>query len=231
MIELVLADEIYQHGSEHAGNRPRREQAAVNGADHARAEQIGKICGDGGEAAAVHREDDAEEADEQRKIAGRCRPWDGGVERNAQHEEGVVGRLAPDPVGQRGPENPPQDVEQGQQAGEGGAERGDLALLRGIELIEGRADTDQAAAEHFLQQRGGEGKDADTGRDVQAQHPPRQPELRRPPRNIQPHVVLSCKGAGYRGGRSPLRRLPAVGRQPVAERAGHHEHEVDGGQC
>ena len=55
------------------------------------------------------------------------------VQHDAEHEEGVVGRLAADAVGQRGPEEPSADVEQRQQAGEAGGDGGDRLRLLVVE--------------------------------------------------------------------------------------------------
>jgi hypothetical protein len=42
----------------------------MDGADELRAEHVGEIGRHGREAAAIHRQDDAEEGDEQRQLAG-----------------------------------------------------------------------------------------------------------------------------------------------------------------
>ncbi len=202
----------------------------MNRADHAGAEQIRQVGRDGGEAAAVHRDVDAEEADEQREAAGSRGPRNRCVEDGSQHEERGVGHLAPDPIRQRCPEDAAENVEQRQQAREGGAEGGDLRLLFGRQLIEGRVDADQLAAEDFLQQRGGESEDADSGGDVQAQDGPRQPELRRPHGHVEMHVIRSCERGRRRRRWIPFGWLPPIRGQPVSQGPADHEHEVDGGE-
>ena len=51
---------IDDHRADDARGRPGGEQAPVNGADELRAEDVGEIGRDGGEAAAIHRGDQAE---------------------------------------------------------------------------------------------------------------------------------------------------------------------------
>jgi hypothetical protein len=78
-------------------------------------------------------------------------------------------------VRERRPEEAAADVEQAQQAGEAGGDRGDLRQLRGVQLIERQFVAQQLAGEHFLQQWRSHAENADTGRHVQAQHQPHQP--------------------------------------------------------
>ena len=70
--------------AEDARRGPRGKQPAVDGADELRAEDVGEIGRHRREAAAVHRQDDAEEGDEQGQATGRRGGRDGGVERAAE---------------------------------------------------------------------------------------------------------------------------------------------------
>jgi hypothetical protein len=72
---------------------------------------------------------------------------------------------------------------------------------------------DQLAAEDFLQHRRGHADHADAGRDVQAQHRPDQPELRRLVRVVEMHVALGDHRLGFAGGVQPSGRQPAGGRR------------------
>ena len=102
-----------------------------------------------------------------------------------------------------------------------------VAFCVGVELVEADVgQADQLAGEDFLQHRRGHADHADARRDVQAEHPPDQPELRRLVRVVQMNVVLRDHRIGL------CRRRPALGppagrRNAIAERADHHEHEVD----
>ena len=91
-VELELADVVHEHRAEDAGGRPGGEQAAVDGADHLRAEHVREIRRHRREAAAVHRQDDAEERDEQREAAdaGATREWRRRA--RAEQEEDRVGQ-------------------------------------------------------------------------------------------------------------------------------------------
>ncbi|KAF1857804.1 hypothetical protein Lal_00041258 [Lupinus albus] len=160
---------------------------------------------DGGEAAAIHREDDAEDRHEQRlraRIRGGGR---GGVEQGAEEEEGGVGTAA-----RRSPPRWPRPAPSGRRRGRQGRAR--LA--------------DEGAAEDFLQHRRGERQHADTRRDVQAEHQPDHPELEglvRVPQVDVPGGDHRVRGGS--GGRPPF-RLPAGRGHAVAEGAGHHEQQV-----
>ena len=114
VIDLILADVVDEHRTEHAGRRPRRDQPAVDGADVARAEHVLQIGRHGGEAAAVHADDDDEAQHEQRHAADRAGPWDGAVQDGPEHEEAEIGVLAPDIVRRGGPEETARHVEQAQ---------------------------------------------------------------------------------------------------------------------
>ena len=92
--QLEFADIVDEHRAEHAGRRPGGQQAAVDGADHLGAEQVGQVGRDGGEAAAVHGQDDAESADEQSQIARLVAgEGSGRVEDDAQDEKDEVSAL------------------------------------------------------------------------------------------------------------------------------------------
>ena len=149
------------------------------------------------------------------------------IERDAEQEERVIGVLAPDIVRQRRPEETAADIEQRQQPGEAGGDRGDGDFLIAAERVEAELGvSDQLAAEDFLQHRRGHADDADAGGDVEAEHPPDQPELRRLVRVLQMHVMLRDHRLGF-ARRRPAFRPPAGRRQPIAERADHHEEEID----
>lgn len=149
----------------------------MNGADHLRAEQVSQVRRHGRETAAIHRQDDAERGHEQRHVTQVPHVRHQAVKANAQGEEGKVGVLAPDIVGERCPEEPPADVEQAQQAGEAGGDRGNLCQLGRIQLAEGQFVAQQFAGEHFLQQGRRHAENTDARRHVQAQHQPDQREL------------------------------------------------------
>ncbi|MNT70843.1 hypothetical protein D3C72_2092710 [compost metagenome] len=84
----------------------------MDGADELRAENVGEIGGNGGEAAAIHRQDDAEGGHEEHLAADTGGPGGRGIQHDAEQEEDVIGVLAADLVGQRGPEETPADVEE-----------------------------------------------------------------------------------------------------------------------
>ncbi|KAG0920508.1 hypothetical protein G6F32_015567 [Rhizopus arrhizus] len=85
--QLVFADVVHQHGAEDARRRPCRQQAAVDGAHHLRAEQVGQVGRHRGEPAAVHGQDHAERRHEQRQGADVRGPRDGGIQDEAQDQE------------------------------------------------------------------------------------------------------------------------------------------------
>ncbi len=97
--ELRLTDIIHHHRADNAGGRPSGQQAAVNGADELGTEHVGKIGWHGGEAAAIHRQDDAEGEHEQRLVADLGEERRRRIERDAKNEERVIGVLPPDIVG------------------------------------------------------------------------------------------------------------------------------------
>ena len=90
----------------------------MDSTDELRAEHVGEVGGNCGEAAAVHRQDDRDAGDEQRHAANRPGERDEGVKHGAEREEDDVGPLATEDVGQRRPEDPAGDVEQAQKADE-----------------------------------------------------------------------------------------------------------------
>ena len=65
LFDLILPDVIHQHGSQYPGDRPGGQQPAVDGADLVGAEHVAQVGRDGGETAAIHRENDAEGRNEQ----------------------------------------------------------------------------------------------------------------------------------------------------------------------
>ena len=156
------------------------------------------------------------------------RPGRGGVQQDPEREECVIGRLAPDHIGERGPEESSADIEQRQQAGETRGDGGDRLSLRGIERGEGNIRAaDQAAAENLLQHGRGDSDHADAGGHVQAQHRPDQPKLLGLMRVPQMHLF----GHDHRLGRlrGPTVGRPSRRRQPIAEGAADHEDEIDRG--
>src|SRR5215471_21583444 len=124
----------------------------MNGADELRAEHIGKIGRNGSEAAAIHRQDDADGADEYRLRAGIRGPRHQQVTDDPENKERVVGVLAPDIIGERGPEEPAADIEQREQSGETGGDPRDEDFLVAAQSIKAELwMSDQFAAEDFLQ--------------------------------------------------------------------------------
>ena len=85
---------------------------------------------------------------------------------------------------------------------------------------------EQPATEGLLQHGRGRPDNADTGRDVEAEHRPDQPELKCLVRVLEVHVPGGDHGIGVDWWR-PALRLPAGGRQAVAEGPAKHEHEID----
>ena len=53
-VDLSLPDVVHQHGAEHGGGRPGQEDAAMDGADFQRAEQVFDVYRHGGKPSAVH---------------------------------------------------------------------------------------------------------------------------------------------------------------------------------
>ena len=80
--------------------------------DELRAENVREIGGNGGEAPAIHRQDDAEGGDEEHLAADPGSPGGRSIEHDAKQEEDVVGILAADLVGERSPEEAAANVEQ-----------------------------------------------------------------------------------------------------------------------
>src|SRR5437763_13349480 len=70
-------------------------------ADELGAEHVGEISRHGGEAAAIHRENDAEGEHEQRLVADLGKERRRRIERDAKNEERVIGVLAADVIRQR----------------------------------------------------------------------------------------------------------------------------------
>jgi MFS family permease len=117
-VDLVLADVVDEDRAGDAGGRPRSEQAAVDGADVGRAEEVGEVRRDGREAPAVHRHDRRDARDEERDAARPARDRHRGVEERAQREEERVRPPPPDAVGERRPEEAAPHVEEAEQADE-----------------------------------------------------------------------------------------------------------------
>ena len=104
-------------------------------------------------------------------------------------------------------------------------------FLIGAECVEAKFRmADQLACEDLLQHRRGHADHADTGRHVQAEDPPDQPELRCLVCILKMHIVLRDHRIRLRG-RSPALRAPSGRRNAIAERADQHEEEVDCSHC
>src|SRR5262245_35250684 len=56
---LRFADVVHEHRSDDARRRPRGQQATMDRSDVLRTERVSKVRGNGGEATAIHRHDDA----------------------------------------------------------------------------------------------------------------------------------------------------------------------------
>ena len=168
-VDLSLPDVVHQHGAEHGGSRPGQEDATVDGADFQRAEQVFDVYRHGGKSPAVHGDDDAEADDEQRFAAAFAQRGDGEIEQSAEDEEEVVGRFAPQPVGDAGPEKAAAHVEQAQQADEAGRRR----------RTDRRTRADGLFGKQFLYHDRSLSQHADAGGNVQAQNPKQQVKLRR----------------------------------------------------
>ena len=101
----------------------------MNGPDILGAEDVGQIRGDGGEAAAVHGQDDAEDDDEEGDAAGLPGERGHRVKHETQGEEDEVGALPADVVGEGRPADPAGDIGQTEQRRESGTDAGELGLL------------------------------------------------------------------------------------------------------
>ena len=101
----------------------------MDGTHHLRAEEVREVGGDRREATAVHGEDHPKEQHEERKTPGGSGPGYRAVKHDAEDEEERVGRLAPDPVGEGGPEDPSGDIEERQKPGEASRDGGDTRQL------------------------------------------------------------------------------------------------------
>ena len=165
-----------------AGRRPGGQQSPVDRADKLRSENIGEIGRNGGEAAAIHRQDDAERGDEQRLRAHMRERRRERVEHDAETEEDEIGRLAAEPIRQRGPEKTPAILNSENKPTKPGRRSSRWRVLRDRRSSAEKPTSGspnnappkiswnigEAIAEH-----------ADAGRNVEAQHHPDQPELRR----------------------------------------------------
>ena len=81
-------------------------------------------------------------------------------------------------------------------------------------------------SEHVLTHQRRLAEDADSGRDIQAEYDPQEPELRRLPRNVYGDIRLRNEPLRRRGGNVSLRSPPGRG-HAEGKRAEHHEGEVD----
>ena len=151
------------------------------------------------------------------------------IQGDAEQEERVVGVLAPDIVGKRRPEEPAADVEQREKPGETGGDGRDQRALIRRELREPDARL-PISEPPKISCSIGEAMPmtpipAET---LRHEHRPDQPELLGLVRVTQVHLVLGDHGLGL-ARRRPAFRPPTGRRDPIAECADHHEHEIDRG--
>ena len=140
----------------------------------------------------------------------------GQVQRHPAQEEQVVGVLAAQHVGERGPANASNDRHDGDADDE----------IRGEGLVD---DVREVRTVDLLDHGGGAADDADPGRDVAAEGRPQQPELRRLQGRIDVHVRGEADGLGGLR-RRPTGGHPAVLRNLERQRGGHHDGGVDATQ-
>src|SRR5271168_3724833 len=118
--QLIFAEVVDERRTEHACRRPCGEDSAVNGADVMSAEEIADVSGNGGEAAAVHAEEDDGDGDEELYVinVGCAGEWQQVVEDSAEAEENKISGFAADEVGGGGPEKAACHIEEAEQADE-----------------------------------------------------------------------------------------------------------------
>ena len=224
--DLRIAHPADDLRTDDTGGRPCGQQTAMDGADELGPEDVGEVGRHGGEPAAIHRQDDAEGADEQSLRSDVSEGWCRRVERDPKAEEGEVRRFAADLVRHRRPEEPATDVEQGQQADEAGGDPGDRLQLVAAELAVNQArHADQLSGEDFLEHRRGHRQHRNACGDVEEQHGPDHPEGAGLVRVIEVHGPRRDERALVLGGR-PALRLPTFRRHPIAERADQHDDEI-----
>ena len=193
----------------------------MNAADVQRAEQIRQIGRNGGETAAEHRKDNHCRRIEQHqpgdgRVGAHRRGHKGNrqIQQQPQHEEAGKGGLAPDVVGNGGPEEAPAHIED--------------ANHQHIEGGEGRRyDARQRGAEDVAHNGLGDADDAGAGRHIEAQHHPQQIELRRFVGLVEMH-----RFAGGLAGLAAAVLVGAVGRpagggNPVGKGGQQHDDEVE----
>ena len=76
-----------------------------------------------------------------------------GVKDETEGKEGVIGGFTPDVIGERSPEKAAGDVEQAEQSSKSRGEGRDLTFFLHGQLGKGLIDSDEFAAENFLQHR------------------------------------------------------------------------------
>lgn len=193
---------------EDRGHGPRGDEPTVNRADLHRAEHVAQIRGDRREAAAIHRDDQRGDADEERHIAHPLRERDEAVEHRTEEEVDEVNALAPGVVARARPEKAAAHIEDAEEPREAVADR-----LR--------------HAEHALAHVRRLPEDADASGDIQAEHRPQQPELRGLDGLVGGDV---CGGHEFLldGARDESLGLPAGRRHADGHRAEDHEAKVHG---
>jgi len=210
--DVVVEDAVDDERTDDSGAGPRCEETTVDCGDVVATEEIFEIGRDGGEASAVHGEQDDGDADKERNrvefvLAGERQDE---IENGSQSEEDEVGAFASDEVGDGGPEETAGHVEDAEKADESDSGRG--------------AD---AGVEEVLNHRRGLFEDADAGGDVGEENDPEEPELGGSPCVVDGDVVGGDEAGGL-GGRGPTFGLPAVLWDADGEDAEHHEDEIKG---
>ena len=188
--------------------------AHVQGAEH-----VGQIGWDGREAAAVHGEDNhgrrVEAHQVEQRGIGRGRRGevrDRQIQQRAEHEEGHIGHLAADVIRGRGPEKAPDHVEHRDH--------------QHVGRCEGGGDHQRHQRAEDVRHHGfGHADHADPGGDVEAQHNPKLPELRRGDGPVDVHIPAADQRGAIRFGR-PARRFPVRGRHPVLEGGDDHHQQI-----
>ena len=170
-----------------------------------------EISGDGGEASAIHADENAGDQDEERDgVEMRCAgDGENPVEDSSGDEEDHVGGLASDEVGDAGPEEASEHVEKAEDTDEAGS-----------------GDGGDVAVKEILNHGRGLFEDADAGGHVQAEDQPQEPELRRAEGGVDLDVMRGDKRR-LMGFRDPSGGFPAFLRDADSEDSEHHEDEVE----
>ena len=209
--DVVIEDAVDDEGADDACEGPCCKKASVDGGDVDAAEEVLEVGGDGGEASAVHGEEDDGDAYEEGNGVDAVLPGEGEeeVEDCSYGEEAEVGGFAADEVGDGGPEEAASHVEDAEQADEANS-----------------GNRTDGAVEEILDHGGGLLEDADTGGDIGEEDDPEEPELRGAPGVVNGDVVAGDE-RGMRCGGCPALGLPAVARDANGEDTEHHEYEIE----